>query len=169
MAKVKVSVGQFNEKDIFKVDSRLKEIDEEEFNTAVAMLEPFLLEVEYTVTSSYDNSDDDRVEDSWDRYSMTRYFEIGAKENPASMLWSNGMIIGVVFFVSDRHKEDPYAFFFDDSVQQGFSLGYSASHSSQYSYINTVKLVARDSVTPYGKTYPAPYRQAKMYPSPDLS
>ena len=126
-----------------------------------------MLKIECTESRSYDNSDDDRVESSSSSYDFVRYGEINAKENSKSLLFVDNQLKGVVFYVTPKsgYKIEKDCFYFDGSIKQTMMLGYSASHSSCYTYVNKVTLVKKgvNGVPKSGQNIR--FNQHEMYPS----
>ncbi len=142
-------------------------VSEEELTAAAEKLKDCLIKVECTHYSSYDNSDDDRVTDSESRYDYTVYGEITPFEDSEAMLWAGGAIVGVVFRIkaSRGNGVSLHRFTFDGRVQESISMGYSASHSENYTYVNSLSLVRKgeDGAPENGRSLR--YEQHEMYPS----
>ncbi|MBR2467595.1 MAG: hypothetical protein IKB42_00925 [Clostridia bacterium] len=136
-----VTEGYFNEENKFVIKSKLLKVDNEKIEELDKFLNDHLLKIEYTYKSSYDNSDDDRVEeDSHNEYDSTTYRKIEAKKDANHLLFVDGELQGVVF----RTKPDRESvFFFDGREYHTLTLGYSASHSSCYSTIYKITLVKK--------------------------
>lgn len=140
-------------------------ISAEAFEALIADLKDCLLYIQGEKTSSYDNSDDDRVESSSHSWSFGHYFEIEPWENSKHLLRINGKIRGVVFHISSGSEVSYYAFLFDNSIKRTLRMGYSASHSSSYTYVEQVSLVKRGKKgAPETGSY-LRYEQNEMYPS----
>ena len=119
-------------------------ITTEEFAKLVEELKDYLIYVEGEESYSYDNSDDDRASSYSSSHKFGYYRELNPKENSEHLIFKNGKIQGVVFTVSQGYNNyEYYQFLFDGSVKQSFRLGYSASHSSQFIYVEKVSLVKR--------------------------
>ena len=131
------------------VEKSVKEqtfVSENEFIALTEELKDYLIYVEGSEYSSYDNSDDDRADCYSSKYPFGRYYEIAPSENSKYLLRIDGKIRGVVFFVGKGYNDVYYEpFLFDDSIKNSIRLGYSASHSSNYTYIEKVSLVKRGS------------------------
>ncbi len=106
-------------------------------------LDEYLLKIEYEVEHSYDNSDDDRCEDSYSRYDSYTYREMDIRHNSKALLRIDGEIRGLVFRVKGDREDDPHIFLFDGSRNFSMTLGYSASHSSDYMFIKKMALVKK--------------------------
>lgn len=103
-----------------------------------------LLKIEGTETSSYDNSDDDRASCSSSSSKFVTYRRIDPYKDSEALLWSDGgKICGIVFRIKSGSKTTPYAFLFESKESSSLRLGYSASHSSSYTYIERVTLVKK--------------------------
>ena len=88
MADVYVRKGIYEDGN-FRVVRNLAPIDEKEFEEVCKELEPYLLCLEETAISSYDDSDDERVTPS-SRYTIRRtYREINPRSNSESLLITN--------------------------------------------------------------------------------
>lgn len=119
-------------------------ISEEDFNAFCEQIKDCLLYIEGVEESSYDNSDDDRAGCYRSRYPFGYYYELDPLADSRHLLRIDGEIRGVVFHVTrGYHDVDYYAFLFDGSIQQEICLGYSASHSSNFIYIQKVSLVKK--------------------------
>ena len=140
-----VTDGYFDEKGYLVLEEELGFIDRSALKTVEKDFKDYLLKISYTEDTSYDNSDDDRVEDSSHSYKEVTYREIDVKRNSKALLRVNGKIAGVVFSVkeSSNYPPDRYPFLFDDSEGGYMRIGYSASHSSHYLTVNRVELVIR--------------------------
>lgn len=141
-------------------------ISKEEFLKLTEEFKDYLLYVEGTKTSSYDNSDDERAECSSHDTPFGRFYELSPMENSEHLLRIDGKIKGVVFFIksgSDKFEYRP--FLFDNSIKNTARLGYSASHSSSFTYIEKVSLVKKgeNGVPETAKTIN--FIQSEMYPS----
>ena len=113
------------------------------FEPAAEALKGYLLKIEGERSSSYDNSDDERASCSESRYGFVKYAKIDAYSDKDALLWQDGKIRGVAFTVRSGSSERVRRFFFDGSVCESMSLGYSASHSSRYTYVERVSLVKK--------------------------
>ena len=123
-------------------------ISEKEFLELISDLKDCLLYVEGTETSSYDDSDDDRAGSYWSQSSFGHYYEIGLRENSKHLLRIDGKIRGVVFY----------------SIKNSMSLGYTASHSSDYTVVEKVSLVKRGEGNAPESAKVIDFSQSKMYP-----
>ena len=164
-----ISEGYFEEDGRFTVKKNFGNIKTEKLEALAQELAGYLLKIELTETSTYDNSDDDRV-DGYSRhvYHSTVYAELDPLEDNEALLFVRGELKGVVFRVtrSSRYdKESLHAFFFDGSVAQSATLGHSASHSSDYTTVERMTLVVRgkDGAPETGKSIR--FEQHEMYPS----
>lgn len=128
------------------IDKKIKHesISKEEFDVIVQELKNYLLYIEGESFSSYDNSDDERWGSSSSSHKIRDYREINPEENSEHLIVIDGKVRGIVFYVSEGYSGcEYYQFFFDGSRQQKFRLGYSASHSSNFVYIEKVSLVKK--------------------------
>lgn len=136
-----VNEGFFNEENKFVFNSKPLKVDKEKIEELDKFLNEHLLKIEYTYKTTYDNSDDDRIEeDSHNEYNSTTYRKIRAKENANALLFIDGELKGVVFNTKTDGKT---VFFLDGRQYQSLTLGYSASHSSCYSNIYKITLVKK--------------------------
>lgn len=149
----------------FRVVRDLAPIDEQEFEKVCKELEPYLLSLEETSISSYDDSDDERVTPSSRHTVKCIYREINPRNNAEYLLMVEGKIVGVVFVVSKGNDKYTRAFSFDGSIAQSMRLGYSASHSSHYEYVDRVSLVKRGENYVPETAREANFSQSEMYPS----
>lgn len=119
-------------------------ISKDTFKCIEEELKDKLLLVEGVDESSYDNSDDDRCGCYHSRYPFAYYYEIDPIKNSKHLLRINGEIKGVVFTITSGYRDVYYySFLFDGSIKNSITLGYSASHSSNYIIIEKVSLVKR--------------------------
>lgn len=165
MAKYYVRKGIY-EKDGFRVVRDLHPIDEAEFEAFCESVDGYLLSLDSTNTSSYDDSDDERVEDSSRISYSSVYRELNPRENAESLLMVDGKIVGVVYVIN-KGKSDEYtrAFSFDGKIAQTMRLGYSASHSSSYTYVDRVSLVKKGKNGVPETAREASFFQSEMFPS----
>ncbi|MBQ8374122.1 MAG: hypothetical protein IJX98_00930 [Clostridia bacterium] len=164
MASVYVRRGIY-ENGSFRVVNKLALIEEEYFEEVCKELEPYLLSFEEISVSSYDDSDDERVTPTSRRTVRCKYREINPRKNSESLLMVDGKIIGVVFVVTKGNDQYTRAFSFDGSIAQSMRLGYSASHSSSFEYVDRVSLVKRGEKGVPETAREAKFLQAEMYPS----
>lgn len=162
MPDIYVSEGLFNELGRLKVRYGSLKLSEEEYAEIEKKLSGYVLRIDYTNTRSYDNSDDDRVEDSYSSSDSYVFRSINFKEDSKSLLMLDGEIKGVVYVVDNK---DYYPFLFDGSYKSTVTLGYSASHSSQYTYINKVSLVKKGTKGVSKEEREAKFKQSGMFPS----
>jgi hypothetical protein len=114
----RVATGCFGADGRFVIAQKPITIGEAEMERVKAALDGHLLKFQGTKTSSYDNSDDDRVEDSYHSYQFTSYGSVSAEEDSKHLLWVDGKLVGVVFSVTPTRGRDVgyHAFFFDGSL-----------------------------------------------------
>ena len=163
----KVSEVYLNEKGYIRVKKSFVSLPAEKIEEEAKRLEGYLLKFDLTETSSYDNSDDDRVEDSSDSYDRTVYGTIDLYEDSEAYVLADGKIKGIVLRVKQSRGNDidTHVFFFDGSVAQTASMGYSASHSSRYTYVNKVTLVRKNKNGAPDEGRSIRFEQHEMYPS----
>ena len=164
MGNVYVRKGIY-ENGVFRVVRNLVAISEEEFEKICKELEPYLLSLEETSITSYDDSDDERVTPSSTYTVRSKYREINPKNNSEFLLMVDGKIVGVVFVVKKGNEQYTRAFSFDGSVAQSMRLGYSASHSSNFQYVDRVSLVKRGKNGVPESAREANFVQSEMYPN----
>ncbi|MBO5313137.1 MAG: hypothetical protein J6B29_04135 [Clostridia bacterium] len=141
-------------------------LSRKEFDELIKDIKDCLLYVEGVDESGYDNSDDDRCGCYSSRAPFGIYYEPDFLDNCEHLLRIDGKIAGVVFFVSHGSREMTYEpFLFDNSIPNSLTLGYSASHSSQYYHINKVSLVRRGENGAPQKGKEIYLRQSKNSPS----
>ena len=149
----------------FRVLRNLAPIDEEQFEEECKKLESYLLSLEEISISNYDDSDDERVTPS-SRHTVRRtYREINPRKNAEYLLMVDDKIVGVVFVVTKGNDQYTRAFSFDGSIAQSMRLGYSASHSLYYEYVDRVSLVKRGEDGAPETAREARFNQSEMYPS----
>ncbi len=163
-----VTDAHFDEQGQLVIDKKRGTISKEELDAISERFKDFLLKVQGTEESSYDNSDDERVTDSYSEYKFTSYFELDPMNNCEHLLRVDGEIKGVCFTITPKLSSSGIrrrAFFFDDSISECFSLGYSASHSSSYTHVDSVVLVKRglDGAPNEGRNIR--FEQHELYPS----
>lgn len=154
------------EKDGFRVVRDLHPVDAAEFERFCGAIDGYLLSLESVSTRSYDDSDDERVTPTESYHKSCIYREINPRKDAKSLLMVDGKIVGVVFVVNEG-KSDSYtrAFSFDGKIAQSMRLGYSASHSSSYTYVDRVSLVKKGEKGVPETAYDAKFSQSEMYPS----
>ena len=74
-------------------------------------------------------------------------------------------IVGVVFVVKNGNNSYTRAFSFDGSIAQSMRLGYSASHSSSFEYVDRVSLLKRGENDAPETAREAKFEQSEMFPS----
>ena len=153
------------EKDSFRVVRDLHPIDAETFEEVCKYLDDYLLSLDSVRTSSYDNSDDERVEDSSRISYSSIYREIKPRGNCESLLMVDNKIVGVVFVVKNGNDKYTRAFSFDGKIAQTMRLGYSASHSSNFTYVDRVSLVKKGVNGAPTTAREANFFQNEMFPS----
>ena len=154
------------EKDGFRVVRDLHPVPTDVFEEFCKYMEDYLLSLDSTSTSSYDDSDDERVVPS-SRISYSHiYRELNPRKNSESLLMVDNKIVGVVFVVN-KGKSDEYtrAFSFDGKIAQTMRLGYSASHSSSFTYVDRVSLARKGTKGVPETAKEADFFQSEMYPS----
>lgn len=124
-------------------EGQSKAVTESVFLPIAQKLEGCLLKIEGSTSSSYDNSDDERASCSESHSTFVRYGEISPFEDSEALFWANGTISGVIFRIKSGSKISFRRFSFDGSLCQPIRLGYSASHSSRYTYIDRITLVEK--------------------------
>ena len=164
----KISEGHFDADGRFTVKKKFGSIAVSELEAFAEETKDFFLKFELTETESYDDSDDDRWSCGTDTSHRTVYAELDPIKDSEALLSVDGRIVGVVFRVTPKSSHDPEeqrAFFFDGSVAQGATLGYSASHSSKYTSVNRITLVRRGEDGAPAKGESIRFKQHEMYPS----
>ncbi len=143
-----------------------RQITQEQLAVYAEQLKDYLLKVECTKSRSYDNSDDDRVVSSDYSWGTVKYCEIDPLKNSKHLIVEGDTVVGVMFFVRDNRQDiEKYAFTFDGRVQETIRMGYSASHSSEWTYLEKVSLVKRGEDGAPNEGYSIDFSQSKMYPS----
>lgn len=144
---------------------KLVPISDEKFLEVCEKLKPYLLALEETATTSYDDSDDERVTPSQTYTKNVRYREINPKENAEHLLMVDNEIVGVVFTVKNGNDRYFRAFSFDGKIAQSMRLGWSASHSSSFQYVDRVSLKLRGKDGTPKEAKDANFVQSEMFPS----
>ena len=140
-------------------------ISQRDFNLVVEEFKDKLLYIEGEDTHSYDNSDDERASCHSSKTPFGRYYEIDFESDSQHLIRINGKIVGVIFHVKDGYNVDYYPFLFDGSIKRMIRLGYSASHSSSYTYVEKVSLLKRGEKGAPESARMINFKQSKMYPS----
>ncbi len=137
----------------------------EEFETLIADFKDCLFWVQGDGSYSHDDSDDERAGCDARCYGFSRYFEIEPWENSKYFLRIDGKIRGIVFHITSGNNVEYYPFLFDNSIKKTLRMGYSASHSSCFTYIEKVSVVKRgeDGAPKEGRSLR--FAQNEMYPS----
>ena len=148
-----------------KVSKKLVPISDEKFLEVCERLKPYLLALEETATTSYDDSDDERATPSSTYTKSVRYRELNPKENAEHLLLVDDEIVGVVFTVKSGNEVYYKAFSFDGTIAQSMRLGWSASHSSSFEYVDRVSLKERGKDGAPTAAKDANFIQSEMYPS----
>ncbi len=142
------------------------QVSKEQLERYEEQLKDYLLAVYCSNTASYDNSDDDRASCSERSWGTVRHYEIEPKENSKYLIVDGDKVIGVKFVIKDgSYDKYTYKFLFDESIQSTFRMGYSASHSSSWTYINRVLLTKRGENGAPNKGGIVRFEQTRMYPS----
>ena len=141
--KIYVTKGYITPEGNFGTKKKPIDIPPSDFEPAAKRLDGYLLKIYYTDSYSYDDSDDDRAGCYSSSSASVVYGELDPYYNSEAMIWMESEIKGVVFRVTEGREEYRYAFLFDGSINQTMTLGYSASHSSNYIYVNRVELVKK--------------------------
>ena len=149
----------------FRVLNKLVPLDEERFEKVCKQLEPYLLSLEEVSISSYDDSDDERVTPTRRETVRRKYREINPRENAEHLLMVDDKIVGVVFVVKNGNDKYTRAFSFDGKIAQTMRLGYSASHSSNFTYVDRVSLVKKGVNGAPTIAREANFFQNEMFPS----
>ena len=164
MGSIYVRKGIYENGD-FRVLNKLVPLDEERFEKVCKQLEPYLLSLEEVSISSYDDSDDERVTPTRRETVRRKYREINPRENAEHLLMVDDKIVGVVFVVKNGNNQYTRAFSFDGTIAQSMRLGYYASHSSYFEYVDRVSLVKRGQNGVPNTDREARFSQSEMYPS----
>ena len=149
----------------FRVTNKLRPMDQEKFEQECKKLEPYLISLNETATRSYDDSDDERVVPSTSYSSKCKYRELNPRKNAEHLLVIDDKIIGVVFTVTSGNNKYYRAFSFDGKIAQTMRLGYSASHSSSFQWVEGVSLAKRGTNGIPQTEKEAKFVQNEMFPS----
>lgn len=145
--------------------SDCKTISQDEKQNIADFFSTRLLKIYFEDTRSYDNSDDERVSDSYSCSNSYVYREVDVEQDLYGLVMKDGEIKGVVFYVKNNSR-DVYAkvFNFDGVPQNYMRLGYSASHSSSYTTVVRVMLVNKGENGAPESAKKARFIQHEMYP-----
>ena len=168
MKAIKISKGVYGEDGKLTVCKNPGTATVAELEELAGRLAGYLLKIELTEVSSYDDSDDDRWGCSTDTYHNTVYAELDPMEDGEALLKVDGEFVGVVFRVEPKSRYGEVslcAFTFDGSVAQRATLGHSASHSSEYVTVERMTLVPRGQNGAPEKGKCIRFSQHESYPS----
>ena len=142
-----------------------KRISAEEKEKIASFFSAYLLKIHVGDESSYDNSDDERVSDSYHSSSSCVYREVNVEDDLHGLVLRDGEVTGVVFYVKDNSR-NVYAtvFNFNGVPKTYIRLGYSASHSSSYTTVSRVELVKKGENGAPERAKEATFIQHEMYP-----
>lgn len=150
--------GNFRRSDCITISQAEKQKIADFFSTR-------LLKIYFEDQRSYDNSDDERVEDSYSYSNSYVYREVNVERDLYGLVMHDGEIKGVVFYVKNNSR-DVYAkvFNFDGKPKTFMRLGYSASHSSSYKTVVRVMLVNKGENGAPESAKEASFIQHELYP-----
>ena len=150
--------GNFRRSDCITISQAEKQKIADFFSTR-------LLKIYFEDQRSYDNSDDERVEDSYSYSNSYVYREVNVERDLYGLVMHGGEIKGVVFYVKNNSR-DVYAkvFNFDGKPKTFMRLGYSASHSSSYKTVVRVMLVNKGENGAPESAKEASFIQHELYP-----
>ena len=164
MASVYVRTVVF-ENDSYRIVKELVPMDAVKFEEECKRLEDYLISLDEVSISSYDDSDDERVEPTCRRSVRRKYRELNPRKNSEYLLMYEDKIIGVVFVVRNGNDKYTRAFSFDGKIAQSMRLGYSASHSSCFEYVDNVSLVKKGEKGVPETARETCFSQSEMFPS----
>lgn len=144
-----------------------KKITWEEKEKIAEFFSHHLLKIYTEDEGSYDNSDDERVTDSYHSSSSYVYREVNVERDLYGLVMRDGEITGVVFYVKNNSGSEVWAkvFNFNGEPKNWMRLGWSASHSSSYTTVGRVKLVKKGENGAPESAEEATFIQSEMYPS----
>ena len=123
---------------------RLVWVEDVEFERLTSWLKDYLICIEGSESSSYDDSDDERSGCYSSSGTFKHYREINPVDHSEYLMYDGDDLIGVYFKISKGYNDyDYFQFLFDGSLKQSFRIGYSASHSSNFVYVENVTLVKK--------------------------
>lgn len=131
--------GKFNVRN----SKERKMITPEEKKKIADFFSEHLVKIHYTDQSSYDSGDDDRAGDYYSSSAAYVYREVDVERDVKGLVMHDGEIVGVVFYVKDGNDVYAEVFYFSDEPKNTMTLGYSASHSSNYITVFKIELVRR--------------------------
>ncbi len=149
----------------FKHSRDCDRITESQWQKIQKLFAENLLKIYYSDERSYDNSDDERVTDSYYSSASYVYREVDLEQNLFGLAMRDGEVVGVAFYVKNNSR-DVYTtvFNFSGEPRTSVTLGYSASHSSSYTTIRGVELVKRGENGAPESANSARFIQHTMYP-----
>lgn len=145
--------------------SDCKAVSMEEKKKIQSFFSEHLLKIYFDEERSYDNSDDERVTDSYHSSSSYAYRELNTERDMYGVAMRDGEIVGIVFYVKNNSR-DVYAnvFNFSGKPRTSMTLGYSASHSSSYTTVSRVELVKKGEGGAPESAHEVKIIQHEMYP-----
>lgn len=150
--------GRFRHADCKRISAEEKQKIADFFSTK-------LLKIYFQDQRSYDNSDDERAEESFSRSNSYVYREINVEQDLYGLVMQDEEIVGVVFYVKDGSEETAKVFYFTGKPKNSMWLGYSASHSSSWTIVCGVELVNKGEKGAPTEAKEATFIQSKMYPN----
>ena len=140
-------------------------ITDAEFEALIADFEDCLFHVQGDGRNTYDDSDDERATCSERYYGFSRYMEISPWENSEYFLRIDGKIRGVVFHITSGNDIEYHPFLFDNSIPHTFRMGWGASHTSSYMWIERVSVVKKGKNGAPQEGRILRFKQNEMFPS----
>ena len=150
--------GRFSHRDCKRISAEEKQKIADFFSTR-------LIKIYFEDQSSYDNSDDERAEESYSRSSSYVYREVNVEQDLYGLFIKDGEVKGVVFYVVEGNNESAEVFYFAGKPRNTMWLGYSASHSSNWTIVCGVELVNKGENGAPTEAKEATFIQSKMYPN----
>ena len=147
--------------------SDCKRVSEEEKEKIASFFADHVLKIFYDDEWGYDSSDDDRAGEASYSNSSYVYRKVNTEQDLYGVIYKDGEIKGVAFYVKDNSRNVTVAVFnFNGVPKTTMRLGYSASHSSSFTYVKRVMCVKKgENGVPTNVDNEANFIQAEMYPS----
>ena len=154
------SGGRFKKSDCKAISAAEKE-------KIIKFFDEHLLKIYTSEYSSYDNSDDERVTDSYRSHSSYVYRELDVEQDLYAVAMRDGEIKGIVYYVTQKGERETYAtvFNFDGKPRTSVTMGYSASHSSNYTTVGGVECVKKGENGAPESASKGRFLQHELYPS----
>lgn len=150
--------GRYNDDDVRTISLEKKE-------KIAKLFDEHLLKIYYTDESSYDNSDDDRASDSYHSSRTYVYRQVNVKQDLFGIVMNGDEVVGIAYYVNNNRRDTyVYVFYFSNNPKSTMTLGYSASHSSNFTTVYKVELVKKGENNVPTQAKEMSFIQGEMYP-----